>query len=333
MAIKGTINNVAVCGMACAVPADRIDNSNYVRLFGNDQMQKFEKMVGVKERRHVKVGDTTADLAYAAALRLKNAGCWSCVNVDAVLFVSQTSNFLLPATACVLQDRLGIKKDTVAYDINLGCSGFVYGIFSAASLIQMQGVNRVLLLGGDTISKLTREEDPASAPLFGDAGFAVVLERNAAAAPIHYAFMTDGSGASAIKAEHGGRLSMDGMDVFNFTINEVPDLIREALASNGLAAEAVDYYVLHQANRFVLKQVALALGVSMKKVPVSMDRYGNTSSASIPLTLCDVNSGIPSLDTRRVLMAGFGVGLSWGALITDFDFGICKGIVEEGVQQ
>ena len=327
MAIKGTVENVAIAGMACAVPANCRGNSDFAKRFGLEQMAKFEKMVGVRERRFAADGDTTADLAYAAAVRLKETGCWSEQDVDAVLFVTQTPNHVLPSTACELQVRLGIKRDVVAYDINLGCSGFVYGVLSSASLLQMQGVHKVLLLGGDTISKLTAEDDAASAPLFGDAGFATVLSRSDAAIPIHYSFMSDGAGARAILAEHGGRLAMDGMDVFNFTINEVPDLINEQMSQCGVSADQVDYLVLHQANKFVLKQVALATGFSMKKVPVSMDRFGNTSSASIPITLCDIKMANPDVGVKKVVMSGFGVGLSWGTLLMDFDFDTCFGIV------
>ena len=328
MAVSGTIRNVRIVGMACAVPSAVVGNDIFVSRFGAEQMEKFEKMVGVRERRFSDAKESTADLAFAAAHLLQSKNLWSGDNVDAVLFVSQTPNRMLPASACELQARLGIKNDTIAYDINLGCSGFVYGMFSAASLLQMPGVDRVVLCGGDTISKLTKYDDPASVPLFGDAGFAIVLEKADGATPIHYAFKTDGSGAEAISCEHGGRLCMDGMDVFNFTINEVPDLIKETLSSCNLLVDQIDYFVLHQANRFVLKQVALAIGTSMRKLPVCMDRYGNTSSASIPLTLCDMKAKDPGLAVKKCLMSGFGVGLSWGTLVMDFNFDTCVGIVE-----
>ena len=327
MAVSGTVRNVTIRGMACAVPKLCIDNKCFSAKFGDEQMCKFENMVGVTGRHITGESETTSDLAFQAALRLGKSGCWAGDDVDAVLFVSQTPDHILPATACDLAERLGVKKGCVAFDVNLGCSGFVYGIFVAASLLQMGGVDKVLLLGGDTITKLTKPTDAASAPLFGDAGFATVLEKSNGASPIHYAFMTDGSGAKAIEAQIGGRLSMDGMDVFNFTINEVPSLIKEQMSQLGLTQEQVDYLVLHQANKFVLKQVAMATGFSMKKVPISMDRYGNTSSASIPLTLCDVKEHEAELSVKKVLMSGFGVGLSWGTLAMDFDFNVCHGII------
>jgi len=321
MAIAGVIQGVRFSGIACAVPEKRVDNESFKTTFGEEQILKFEKMVGVKERRVSSDSVTTCTLAIEAARKLQAAGKFDLGTVDAILFVSQTPNWTLPATACFVQKELDIKKDCIAYDINLGCSGFVYGVLSAASLLKMEGVNAVLLCGGDTISKLVDPQDAASAPLFGDAGFATILERDEAASEIRYAFKSDGSGHGVIERAFGGRLKMEGMDVFNFTINEVPDLIKEQMASANLTADNVDYLVLHQANKFVLKQVAMMTGFSMKKVPISMDRFGNTSSASIPLTLCDLAGNEKGV--KKMVMSGFGVGLSWGTLITDFDLGCC----------
>lgn len=320
MAVSGVIAGVRLAQLACAVPSKTVTNESFVGVFGDEQMQKFEKMVGVKERRMTSDAETTLTLAVSAAKQLAEVE-----TVDAVLFVSQTPEHRLPATACVIQRELGISTDCIAYDINLGCSGFVYGVFAAASLLKMGGVKRVLLCGGDTISKITDVGDSASAPLFGDAGFALICEADDSAPEIRYAFKTDGAGHQVIACDFGGRLKMDGMDVFNFTINEVPDLIKSEMATAQLTADDVDYLVLHQANRFVLKQVAMMTGFPMKKVPVSMDRFGNTSSASIPLTLCDLASR--ERGVRKVVMSGFGVGLSWGTLIMDFDLSVCQPII------
>lgn len=355
MAISGTIQNVRISGIACAVPETVVKNDVFVERFGAEQMQKFEKMVGVKERHAAPFGMTTSDLACRAMNELKD--CWSPENVDAIVFVSQTPDYCLPATACVLHKRMGIKKSCVAFDINLGCSGFVYGIYVASALINGGNIRKVALLGGDCSLKPVSGDDPSAAPLFGDSGFAVILDRDDAAMPIDYSFCTDGNGYRAIVqpgVTYAGRmpiafdevtkvcnlgnlltrgetsapseLHMDGMDVFNFTINEVPDLIKEQMAHSGLTEADVDLMVLHQANKFVLKNVAMATGFSMKKVPISMDRYGNTSSSSIPITLCDYEERNPNSGKKKVLMAGFGVGLSWGTLMTDIDFSVCRKI-------
>ena len=333
MAVSGAIRNVRITGIACAVPETVVDNNAMSARFGAEQIAKFEKMVGVKERHVAGKGVCTSDLACKAAVRLKDAGRWSPDDIDAVVFVTQTPDYVVPATACTLQDRLGVKKDCFAFDFNLGCSGFVYGVQIVASLLQTQGFRKALLLGGDCPLKMVDPQDPASAPLFGDAGFATVLVRDESAGEIRYAFKTDGAGYRAIfddnLARHGRNnpptgefVRMDGMDVFNFTINEVPDLIKAEMAAAGLTAENADYLVLHQANKFVLKQIAMMTGFPMKKVPVSMDRFGNTSSASIPLTLCDLASRDQGV--KKVVMSGFGVGLSWGTLIMDFDLATCE---------
>lgn len=356
MAVSGTLRNVRIAGIACAVPEMVIGNDMFAERFGAEQMQKFEKMVGVKERRFSTPEQTSSDFACAAAKQLLRSGIWKSDDFDAVIFVSQTPDYALPATACVLQHRLGIKKDCIAFDINLGCSGFVYGFFIASSVMQMEGVNKVLFLGGDCISKATSPLDSSAAPLFGDGGFACVLVKDAAATPFDYSYCTDGAGYRAIVQPgitYAGRmpiarnadlrsavrlldrkddvrapseLLMDGMDVFNFTINEVPDLIKGQMAWSGVTSDDVDLMVLHQANRFVLKQVAMMTGFSMKKVPISMDRYGNTSVTSIPLTLCDYAQANPDVGKKKVLMSGFGVGLSWGTLLGDFDFSVCRGV-------
>ena len=353
MAISGTIQNVRISGIACAVPEAIVKNDVFVARFGAEQMQKFEKMVGVKERHVAPCGMTTSDLAFRAVNEIKD--CWAPDDVDAIVFVSQTPDYCLPATACVLQKRMGVKKSCVAFDVNLGCSGFVYGMYIASALINGGNARKVALLGGDCSLKPVSGDDPSAAPLFGDSGFAVILDRDEAATPIDYSFCTDGNGYKAIVqpgVTYAGRmpisfdeatkvcnlgnlltrgatcapseLHMDGMDVFNFTINEVPDLIKEQMARSGLTEADVDLMVLHQANKFVLKNVAMTTGFSMKKVPISMDRYGNTSSTSIPLTLCDCEERNPGLGKKKVLMSGFGVGLSWGTLVMDFDFGVCR---------
>lgn len=356
MAVSGTFKNVRIAGIACAVPETVVNNAAFAERFGTEQMQKFEKMVGVKERRISTPEQTASDFACAAAKRLCEGGVWNPDDVDAVIFVSQTPDYALPATACVLQYRLGIKKDCIAFDVNLGCSGFVYGFFIASSMLQTEGVNKVLFLGGDCSSKPISPLDPSAAPLFGDSGFACVLAKDESASPFDYSYRTDGVGYRAIVQPgitFAGRmpiarnadlrsavqlldrkddvrapseLLMDGMDVFNFTINEVPDLIKGQMAQSGVTSDDVDLMVLHQANRFVLKQVAMMTGFSMKKVPISMDRYGNTSVTSIPLTLCDYAQANPDAGQKKILMSGFGVGLSWGTLLGAFDFGVCRGI-------
>lgn len=364
MSITGCVKNVEITGITSVVPSKRVPNEIFLDRFDEEVIQKFEKMVGVKERRYATDGQTASDFAFIAAGRLKDAGKWSVETVDAIIFVSQSPDYVLPATACVLHHRLGLKKDCLAFDVNLGCSGFVYGVFLSSSLLQMPNVNRVLFLGGDCISRMVSPQDKSSAMLFGDGGFAVVMEKTARQVLLHYNMCTDGGGYKAIitpglmlagrhpyvyrgerkirdteldiKCHEYGEgvrrgaedLYMDGMDVFNFTINEVPDLLKQTLADLGKTANMLSYLVLHQANKFILKQIAMATGFSMKQVPISLDRYGNTSVTSIPLTLCDLFGANEALEPLEVLMAGFGVGLSWGSIFTSIVPAVCLPVEE-----
>jgi 3-oxoacyl-[acyl-carrier-protein] synthase-3 len=243
----------------------------------------------------------------------------------------------LPSTACVLHHRLGLKKECLAFDINLGCSGFAYGLFVAGSLCRREGIRSVLLCGGDTISKLVSSVDKSSAMLFGDGGYAALLEyTDASDNPWSYLYGTDGAGAKSIIIPSGAHrnkngahdvrefgegvlrsdydLYLDGIDVFNFTISEVPSAIKRLMKQAERCPENTDFLVLHQANLFILKQIAKLTNFPMEKVPVTIDRFGNTSSASIPLALCDALAVSSVTSAQRVVLAGFGVGLSWGVI-------------------
>ena len=172
---SGVAEGIRISAIACSVPNNSVANDHFVSLLGTEQMAKFEKMVGVVQRRLAPDGMTTSSLAISAGRKLIEDGSFRPDTIDAVLFVSQTPDYVLPATACVVQSELGVGKSAIAFDINLGCSGFTYGVFVAASLLKMEGVSKVLLCGGDVLSKIVDPADAASAPLFGDAGFAAVV--------------------------------------------------------------------------------------------------------------------------------------------------------------
>lgn len=336
---SGVLDHVEIRAVSCVVPDDPVGNEHFVEFFG-EGVEKFAKMTGVTRRCVAMPDQTASDLSYVAAKRLFAAGKAAPAEIDAIIFVSQTPDYVLPATACVLHHRLGLKKECLAFDINLGCSGFVYGLFVAGSLCRREGIRNILLCGGDTISKVVSPTDKSAAMLFGDGGFATLLaytELNNN--PLHYLYGTDGSGNKAIMIPSGAHrnklgshevretgdgilrsdyhLYMDGTEVFNFTISEVPCAIKRLMGLAGRTPDNTDLLVLHQANLFILKQIAKMTKFSMEKVPVTIDRFGNTSVTSIPLTLCDALSENPDRHSRRVILAGFGVGLSWGVLSLD----------------
>lgn len=323
------ISDVVMTGVAACVPPDISDNTEYEPLFGAENVQKFRGVTGVKTRHVARPEDSCSDFSCLAAKRLLAAKKTDIAEIDAIIFVSQTPDYVLPATACHLHRRLKAPHSVLAFDVNLGCSGFVYGCAVAASLLNMQGMKKVLLCGGDTSTKIIDRNDKGSAMLFGDGGFAALLEKSPGAAPWQCEWGTDGEGYDAIiikkqrfrnsvgQPPEDAKLFMDGLRVFNFSIDEVPIAVKNVMAAAGVGRDDVDGLVMHQANLFILKQVAKLSGLRMDKVPVSIDRYGNTSVTSIPLTLCSEYSG--RQEKLDLLLAGFGVGLSWGVIRMPLD--------------
>jgi 3-oxoacyl-[acyl-carrier-protein] synthase-3 len=346
MATTGSVSNVAIRGIACTVSEKCINNESYSEVYGSENVAKFMAMTGVKSRYVALPDQAASDFTFVAARQVLQKVGWGPQDVDAIIFVSQSPDYPLPATACVLHHRLEFGKNCLAFDINLGCSGFVYGLFVAASICREHSIRRVLFCGGDVSTRGVSPEDRSVEMLFGDSGFAVALEYDASAAPCHFLFKTDGSGFKHIIVPALGHrrpkgdqtirefgegvrrgdqhLFMNGPEVFNFTISEVPMAIKQLMASVPWTPEQADYLVLHQANFFILKNIARMTKFPMTKVPVSMDRYGNTSVSSIPITLCDA-FGDRGFDAtpRKIVMSGFGVGLSWGVLALELDPSVC----------
>ncbi|MGI5923178.1 MAG: ketoacyl-ACP synthase III [Lentisphaerae bacterium] len=326
MALTGTFPGIRIRAISVAVPETMVDNAHFVPFQGAENVRKFEKMVGVLERYHCRTA-TTRTLALASCHDLHEAGAWTAETVDACLFVSQTPDYRLPATACALHGDLGLRSECAAFDINLGCSGFTYGLYVAAGMLVSGGCRQILLTGGDCLTSILAPGDHANAMLFGDAGFAAVIERNTDGQALPFLLGSDGKGAAVIRAGGGGMgkhicgkslddsfLHMDGADVFDFTINVIPAAIKEFcdVSKQNLADFA--HFAFHQANKFILKQIAMLTGFPFAKHLISIDHYGNTSSASIPLTLCYNRENVAG----NTLLCGFGVGLSWGLMSYDF---------------
>lgn len=316
-----------------------------LELFGGDaaKIARIKKTIGLDRRRVVEAGTTTADLCRAAAEQLLQRARVDRQQLDAVICVTQTPDYLQPCNAAVLHGQLGLKKSCAALDVNLGCSGYVYGLWLAHMMIAAGGCERVLLLAGDTISRLVHPQDGSVAPLFGDGGSATLLERDPAQGAAWFSLATDGTGYDKLIVPAGGQrcpasdataqvfedadgnsrsaenLYMNGVEVFNFTIQVEPQAVRELLEYADLGLDAVDYFVFHQANRYILSNIAKRLKLDLAKVPMrAVERYGNQSSASIPCALCDELSGaLTGAAPQRLLLSGFGVGLSWASAVVD----------------
>jgi 3-oxoacyl-[acyl-carrier-protein] synthase-3 len=261
---------------------------------------------------------------------------WEPSSIEALIFITQTPDYAVPATACVLQHRLGLSEDCLAFDVNLGCSAYVYGVWLASTLIATQDISRVLLLVGDTSNFGINQHDSATAMIFGDGGTATAFEKSEGKS-MKYFLKTKGSGfknimvpaghaRSRCKANLEGsefELSMNGSEIFSFTITDIPRTIKSFTAQHTIEMNNVDLFVFHQANLFIIKHLAKKLGIPMEKVPVSIDRYGNTSGESIPLTLVDALGGKEASGPVKLLLCGFGVGLSWGGIYLEIDRSVC----------
>jgi 3-oxoacyl-[acyl-carrier-protein] synthase-3 len=322
------VSGAEVAGIVSCVPRRLVGNQYFADKFGEGTVADVEKMIGVGSRRWVDSETTTADLcAEAGRVLLAKLG-WDPQSIDAVIFVSQTPDYRLPATACMLQNRLGLPVSCLAFDVNLGCSGYPYALWLGMSMIQAGAASRVLLAVGDTISKIVDPDDRATAMLFGDAGTMTALQASKGSAQSYFMLGTDGRGAENLIVPEGafkGRsaderlkgknttcLYMDGGEIFNFTLKSIPPLVADLMDFSGNSIDSVDFFLFHQANHFMLKHLAKKSKIPLDRFPINIDRYGNTSSASIPLLM---TSDLEVLKSKRhsIALFGFGVGYSWGA--------------------
>jgi 3-oxoacyl-[acyl-carrier-protein] synthase-3 len=327
------VDGVVLRGVVSAAPKRVVDNSAFNARFGETSVAEVVKMIGVEERRIADPEQTTADLCFEAAKVLIERLGWPADSIDGLIFVSQTPDYRLPATACSLHGRLGLASHCQALDVALGCSGYVYGLWLAATLVKA-GLKRVLVLAGDTSSRLVDQRDRSTAILFGDAGSATALEAAPAAPPMHFRLGSDGAGARHLIIPEGAYrtgetddrwgedidptcLYMDGAEVFAFTLRAVPQLVRDTLEDAGLDPQDVDAYALHQANRFMLRHLAKKIGAGEERVPINIEKFGNTSSATIPLLLTTTLSDRITQGPSRLMLVGFGVGFSWGAALIE----------------
>ncbi|MEP0265980.1 MULTISPECIES: ketoacyl-ACP synthase III [Flavobacteriaceae] len=308
-----------------------MDNLSDVHI-ESQQGEKILANTGIRYR-HIAINETAADLCCDAAQKLISENNIEKDNIEFLVFVSQTPDYILPASATVLQNRLGLKSTVAAFDVNMGCSGYVYGLSIISSLLSnsLNKDAKALLLVGDTISKLCSSNDSATYPLFGDAGSATLLVKSNVGEKMTFDLNTDGSGSEAIKVEEGGfksnnvnaekRLYLNGMDVFSFGITKVPKAIIAFMLSQEAKVEDFDYFILHQANRFMNEKIRKKIKATEEQVPYCLFDYANTSCASIPLTL---TTEIKSINTpTQLFLCGFGVGLSWASAIIQLSAG-CK---------
>ncbi|MGN6390304.1 MAG: ketoacyl-ACP synthase III [Burkholderiaceae bacterium] len=335
------LNHVRIAGVASCVPANVVSNLQCApeRL---SERERLVRNIGIAYRRQADAGQCFSDLAQRAAEDLMAQLGWRPEEVDAIVVVTQSPDYPFPGTAVLLQDRLGLPNACLAFDINLGCSGYPYGLFVVGSMIEAGKLRKALLVVGDK-STNPDSQDQGFAVLFSDAGTATALEYREDAAPAYFDLYTDGAGYQAIYCPAGGNrnplrpehlvatagedgivrrqtdLRLDGPAILNFSITRIPPAVESLLDRARMTADQVDWFLFHQANRIINETIRKKLRLPAEKTPSTLHDFGNTSSASIPLTLTMHAAPAIRAGRQRLLMSGFGVGLSWASCIVDID--------------
>jgi 3-oxoacyl-[acyl-carrier-protein] synthase-3 len=330
-----------ITDIAGYLPKNTLMNIDLGNLYSGWSAEKIYEKTGIHTRHIASKGETASDLAFQAALNLFSQGKVRASDIDFLIFCSQAPDYILPTTACILQNRLGIPTVAGALDINLGCSGYVYSLSLAKGLIESGAANNVLVLTADTYSKYINPLDKSVRTLFGDGACATIV----ASTPRDKSFIgpfvfgTDGSGAKNLIIEGGGfrtpfsnitsqehedesgnirsanNLYMNGAEVMSFSLKEVPKAVEALLKKAQLTKESVDYFVLHQANRFMLEALRKKLKITEEKLPIYVKNLGNTVSSSIPFALLEMRKQGKFDNEKKMMLVGFGVGYSWAACI------------------
>ena len=337
-----TYQGIGITAMAAAVPKHIINNYEYTEYFPIDQVKEVVDKVGIYERRFADENTCSSDLCFAAAEKLFEDNNIDRSEVDLLIFISQTPDYRMPATSITLQHRLGLPGSCIAFDINLGCSAFMYGLSVAYGMMQGGHIRKALILDGETRSKVYSPKDRRSAFIFGDAGVAALIECNERFGKSYFSLNSDGSRADLIMIKGGGYRHMsssetlqekvvdeygnirsdehgymNGGDVFNFVIREVPRDIKKTLAYADKTADSFDYIIFHQANNFINSYIARKMKLDISKIPSTIEKYGNTSSVSVPLTIVSELKGKIE-GNKELLMSAFGVGMTWATGIVPF---------------
>ncbi|MDR1648754.1 MAG: ketoacyl-ACP synthase III [Synergistaceae bacterium] len=335
---KDKKTSASVRAVSVYLPERVLDNAELIRLFGTWTEEKIFGKTGVL-RRHAVDGELVSDLAVGAGERLFEEHGVRRGDIDFLLLCTECPDHFLPATACIVQHRLGLRKDIGALDYNLGCSGYIYGLALSKGLLVSGAARNVLLITADTITRAIHPKDKSTRTIFGDAAAATLLEASDGEGVGVFSLGTDGGGADKLiipagawahpsspetRAETTNRwgnvrtpehLYMNGPEVLSFTLEVAPPCFDEVLRRNGVTLSDIDLVVLHQASRMLLEKVREALGIPEEKFVIDIENYGNTTSSTIPIALRDMELAGRLKKGSKVLLMGFGVGLSWGGAV------------------
>lgn len=337
--MKLKIKGVKISAISTCVPKNKLDLYSLKKDFGEIEINKTINTTGVKSIRKTDSKTTTSDLCFLSSNKIIDDCKIKIDEIDGLIFVSQTGDYKMPQTSHILQSRLGLKEDTICYDLPIGCNGYIYGLFQASLLIQSSACKKVLVLSGDTTTKIINDKDRSLKMVFGDGGSSTLIEKGDD--DMSFIIYSDGERYQDLIIKSGGcrspysksenelitdsdgnsrtnsDLFMDGMAIFNFAIKRVPLLIDEILAYNKWDKDGVDLFALHQANKFMIDYLRKKTKIAFDKMPVVVDGFGNTGPATIPILLTETLNDDNISNYKKVILCGFGVGLSWGAVTCD----------------
>lgn len=345
-----SFRNVRIAAIASVVGSDRKLVGENPSLFGADpkNLAKLKGLMGLDQRYVARPSTTAGDLCCQAAEGLLSENLSIPEEIGAVIMVTQTPDYVMPATAAVVHGKLGLPTHCAAFDVNLGCSGYVYGLWLAFQMVETRSANKVLLLAGDTMDRLASSRDKATGALFGDAGSATIIERTDRASHSYFSVGTDGKEYHHLMVPAGGfrhpktdatcieqtdsqgnqrsleHLYMNGGAIFAFSTIKAPAEVKRILAAAGEEIANIDYLLFHQANKYIISTIMRSLQLPLSKTPYEViEKYGNLSMASIPVSICEVLRDQIVRGRRRVILSGFGVGLSWATCLLDLENVFC----------
>jgi 3-oxoacyl-[acyl-carrier-protein] synthase III len=340
--MKFQLKGARIQGIQLVLPTHEVsfDSEASGYNFSPQQSAKLKTVMGFDRRRVVEDNVTCSDLVVAGFEALFNDGLLDLNSLDALIFVTQTPDYLIPGTSYIVHGRLGLRRDMLCLDINQGCAGFIIGLITAFSLLNQTGIRKVALVNADVASRLVAQSDRNSRPIIGDAASITIIESIQEETIIPGNIMVDGVGWDALMVPAGGmklrtgpetriqtadasgnmrsleNLVMKGDAVFNFVMRDVPPMIQSLLHDAGLTFSEVDRFVFHQPNPFMLRKLAEKIGIDYDQMPMDLVRnYGNSSGVSIPAVLCTCFEASYFDESRLMCLAGFGVGLTWGAML------------------
>lgn len=337
--MRQDFKGIEITAIATSVPKRTVTNETFGELLSPKELRLFEKTVGILERRWVNPGVTASDLAFAACEALFQKYPSAKDEIDCLIFLSQSPDYKIPFTSNILQHKLGLKRQMLCLDLNAGCAGFVQGLGTAYALSKT-AKGKTLFIAAETMSQMLSPKDRATTMLFGDGAAAILIENTGNENAVsHFNFYTDGGNADAIIIPDGGyrnpvseasfepvtdekqnvktrlNLSMDGARVFDFTLREITPSVKSLLDEVGKTKDDIDYYLLHQSNRFIIGQIATQLGEPLEKLLLNIEKFGNTSSVSIPLLMASHRDKLSA--SNSIVCCGYGVGLNWANAILD----------------